>query len=461
MSETRREERGARFSPRLAAAGAALAVLFAATIVASQTLPDRRVSYISVVEAPAGMGAGDILPALSPLDSRAAVAGAMVELERATAAAAEATPEVPWGRWGLADVQVHAERIRWDDGRDAYVAELDDGRTAILTLERGPQRHLEALVGRHPEPGQAAVVLDATTGRVIALADAHNEERIGPELARRSLAFAASVFKVITGAALIADGHVTPSSEECFSGGTSGFELSHLTPNPALDQTCWSFATAMARSGNVIFARFADRYLTPARLQEHAERFGFNARIPFEMSIESSRAVMPEDRIEFARAAAGFRHSWLSPLHGAMIQAAIANDGVMMVPAIVAAIEEADGTVSYVHRPVEWRRPMSPEHSRLLDQTQADTCTTGTARNYFAQRSGWPADLRVRGKTGTLSNRPAHGVNPEVYFLYTWFTGHSARGERRVAVSGLVASTPTWWVRGSHLASEAVLASLR
>lgn len=445
----------------MAIATALATVLFAATVVASQTLPERRVSYVSVIDAPPTMQRADVQPPRSPLDVRAAIGGTRDALDAAIVAAIEAVPEVPWGRWGLADVEIRPEAIAWDEDRQAYIAPLADGRVAVLTLERATQRHMEMLVARHPEPGQAAVVLDVASGRVIAMVDSYADARIGPELSRRSLAFAASVFKVITGAALLAEGAITPETTECYSGGSSGFELSHLTPNPTHDQTCITFEQAMARSANVVFGRMADRHLTPATLQHHAERFGFNASIPFEMPVERSRALMPEDRIEFARAAAGFRHSWLSPLHGALIQAAIANNGVMMVPTIVAFIEDAEGNTIYSHRPAAWRTVLPPDVNRQLDATQRNTCTSGTARNFFAQRPGWPAHLHVNGKTGTLSNRPAHGVNPDVYYLYTWFTGHSARGDRRVAVSGLVASTPTWWVRGSHLASEAVLQALR
>ena len=44
---------------------------------------------------------------------------------------------------------------------------------------------------------------------------------------------------------------------------------------------------------------------------------------------------MPEDQLEFARTAAGFWHSTLSPLHGALLAAAIGNQGEMPAPRIV------------------------------------------------------------------------------------------------------------------------------
>ncbi len=41
------------------------------------------------------------------------------------------------------------------------------------------------------------------------------------------------------------------------------------------------------------------------------------------------------DGLEFARTAAGFWHSTLSPLHGALLAAAIANRGEMPSPTLI------------------------------------------------------------------------------------------------------------------------------
>ena len=47
--------------------------------------------------------------------------------------------------------------------------------------------------------------------------------------------------------------------------------------------------------------------------------------------------------------AAGFWHTYLSPLHGAMIGGALANDGVMMQPSIIERIERPDNRYSDQH----------------------------------------------------------------------------------------------------------------
>jgi peptidoglycan glycosyltransferase len=142
-----------------------------------------------------------------------------------------------------------------------------------------------------------------------------------------------------------------------------------------------------------------------------------------------------------------------------MIQAAIANDGVMMVPTIVDRIEDRQGEILYEHGPVEWRTVLSTEVADQVEITLGRTCTHGTARNFFAERDGWPADIRVYGKTGTLSNRPVDGPEPDPLHTFTWFTGYAPYQSGHLAVAGLVVNEPTWWIKGSYLAAESLLAT--
>lgn len=370
-----------------------------------------------------------------------------------------ACPEVPWGQFGLADVEIRPGSVRFDEDRGRYISEVGDGRIAVLTLDPGIQRRVQAAMRRANEPGEATVVMDPKTGQVLAIADDGDEE-MGRGLARRSYAWAASIFKVITAASLFEHSGVTPRTQTCYSGGGDGFNEDSLRDDAARDSLCISFERAMGLSANVVFGKLADRHLSPERLLRTAEDFAFNAQIPFEMPVEPSRIKLPSERVDFAMAAAGFRHSRLSPLHGALIQAAIANDGIMMVPTMVERVEDAHGKVLWTHTPVVWREVTTPARAQQLRDVQASTCTTGTARADFNARPGWPAAIRVWGKTGTLLNRRLDGTLPTQAFTYRWFTGIAQRAERELVVSSLVVQNPTWEIRGTYLASEAVLGGL-
>lgn len=450
-------------SSRLGTAAAAItagaSVLLGSALLLGETPPlQRTIVYTSAIPAPADTSPTDFEPEPSPVAVADAVFAAQTAVTAGDLAARRRVPEVPWNEHGLARVEITSDAIRFDEERDRYVADLADGRLAILTFDTGIQQTLEETVARYEEPGEAVVVIDPSTGAVLALVD-DGADPIGAELSRHATAWAASTFKVVTGAALLEGGHVTPRSEECYTGGGSGFELGDLERRGS-DETCVTFTDAMARSANIVFGRLALEHLDVDTLIDVAERFGFNTNVPFEMPVERSVADRPDDDLEFARMAAGFRHTRMTPLHGALIQAAIANDGLMMVPTMVASIEDAEGNEVYRHRPFEWRRVLSPEITRQLVDTMSTTCTTGTARSYFGERDGWPGTVRAWGKTGTLSNRGDDAA--DTYYLYTWFTGFGATDDgERAAVSGLVANTPTWWIKGGFLASEALLAALR
>lgn len=447
-----------RITAALAAAGS---VLLAATVIFGQTRPDREVIYGPPVTAPGAVIQEESVPVLSPLEIRSAVGEAMAVVAGGVLNANAEVPEVPWNEFGLARVAIAWEDVRLDADRDRYVVDLDDGRVAILTLRPYVQNRLSELVSRFDEPSESVVSIDPSTGRILALVDDFSDEGLGAGGARSAHAYAASTFKVITGAALLSAGVADPDTSVCFSGGSSGFELEDLTPNAERDDQCLTLTQAMAWSANLVFARLADRHLTPDALQDMADAFGFNARIPFEMELDRSRATIPSDRLGFTRSAAGFHNSWMSPLHGALIQGAISNQGRMMVPTIVERIEDASGTVVYEHEPYVWREPISASVAATLSDVQSETCRSGTARADFGQRDGWPGRVRVFGKTGTLSNRdPNESEDPNPLYMYRWFTGHAVHEDQTVAVSALVINTPRWWIKGTYLASEAVLSSL-
>lgn len=446
---------------RLLVEGAVIALLLT---VSGAAIARRAISADPVpavaIAGPEGVTLDELRPPPTPIQLMSARMAATKALSTAIEAAVASVPEVPWGRWGLANVEIKGSAIRFDDGLGRYVADVGEGRTAILTWEPRIQRRLQEAVRRPNEPGEAVVVMDPKTGRVLAMVSDGSAPETGSGLARRSYAWAASTFKVITAAALFERNAADTKTQVCFHGGGDGFTVEMLRDDPALDTLCVSFTRAMAMSANVVFGKLADRHLNAQKLKETAERFGYNHRIPFEMEVEISAFDPPTERVDFAMAAAGFRSSKQSPLHGAMVQAAIANDGVMMAPTMVERIIDREGKTLWEHHPVEWKRSASVENARRLREVQSTTTVTGTARNDFSARPGWPATITSWGKTGTLLNRRQDGSLPEKPLMYKWFTGISQRGEREVVVSALVVQNPAWEITGTYLASEAVLSAL-
>ncbi|TNF34962.1 MAG: penicillin-binding protein, partial [Deltaproteobacteria bacterium] len=213
---------------------------------------------------------------------------------------------------------------------DKLVQVMDDGTRVELTLDPMLQRAAERSLEKYKVEYGVVVAIRPATGEILALAE-HAELR--PELRHLALQAegpAASIFKLVTSAALLEMTDLQPDDTICTHGGLKGIGLEHLRANSRLDKKCQSFGAALGASNNPAFARWADQLLRPAQLQAMADRFLFNRRLPFLWGVAVSRARIPTgSRLGFARSAAGFEGTHMSPLHAALIVAAIANDGQM------------------------------------------------------------------------------------------------------------------------------------
>ena len=332
---------------------------------------------------------------------------------------------------------------------DHLVQTLKDGSKVTFTVDPDVQASLEKMLDDYNVPHSGVVLIEPSTGKVKAFVSHTEGKPVVEDLARKSLAPSASVFKIITAAALLETVGIDPEKDTCYHGGKSGLSQQNIKGDPKRDHKCATLGAALTWSINSIIAKLTYKHLKKQDLEVWAERFGYNSEIPFEFPVEVSTAEFVDDPFERARSAAGFYHTYLSPLHGALIGATLANDGVMMQPSIVEKLENASGETVIKFTPHVFKRVMKKETARKLSEMMKQTTTVGTARKYFRQRNAFPRDIVVAGKTGTLSN-----YNP--YLGFTWFVGFADRDGQKIAVSGLVCNTPTWRIKGPFAASEAV-----
>ncbi len=356
-------------------------------------------------------------------------------------------PSVP-DDWAAAGVDLD-EAEPTEDGRLIQV--LPDGSKVTFTVDPELQQRAESVINTHPVPHGSLVMIDPPTGRVLAMADESRRDSEYQDLSVNARPPSASVFKVVTAAALMEEAGQGPNDQVCFHGGTRGLTKTNITGHPDLDTQCDDLKGALARSINSLIAKQTYHNLSPDKLHEWAERFGYNQPIPFELPVEPSTASFDDDPYETARAAAGFWHTHLSPLHGAMIGAMLANDGVMMKPTIIERYQCPDGEVLYEAEPQVFREVMEPDTANQLAEMMEATAETGTARNHFRNRPGFPSSINVSGKTGTLSNQ-----NP--FLRFTWFVGFAEHQQwddhPGVAISGLMANDPEWYMIGPRAASK-------
>lgn len=357
----------------------------------------------------------------------------------------EQLPENPFEGLELTRMDLHPTRV---------TAPLPDGKEARLTIDPELQRTTLAVMKRFHLPEAGAVLMDVRTGALKVYASHVN---VGEpfDVNARAEAPAASIFKVVTGAALVELAGLDAGTEQCYHGGRSRLLPSELEDDPARDKWCATLATAMGRSLNVVFARLARKNLSVEQLTQVAGAFGFGVPVPFEAVNQASAIALPEDPVEFARAAAGFWHTSLSPLAGASIAQTVASGGVTLKPRIVDQVVSATGEVLFEapSAPVVLRRAVRSETARELTKMMLQTTKSGSARKTFFDRRGRPflPNIPVSGKTGTLTR---HKQNRH----YTWFVGFAPADDPEVAVAALIVNTPRWRIKGPELARDVLRA---
>ena len=339
-----------------------------------------------------------------------------------------------------------------DAGKGGGPAEvqLESGERLTFSILSTMQAEVEKVYGDY-EPVEAAfVALDPRTGEVLALTGWADGE-LAPHRALQADGPAASIFKMVSATALLEEHNVRTEKEFCYHGGRSGITTRLLEPNPEKDSACMTFSSAMGRSANVIFARLADKFLDRGEMKRFGERFGFNRVIPFVWPVQLSKMEVPKDRLEFARMAAGFHHSKLSPLHGALMGAAVANGGLMMQPQILQSVAAADGEEIFRSQPRAFQRTMSNKTAGKLARMMVNTTTEGTARKYFARTARQLQGIKVAGKTGSLSH-----VKDGERLYHSWLVGFAPADNPRIAFASLVVNGPKWRVKGPYVAKRAL-----
>jgi peptidoglycan glycosyltransferase len=112
----------------------------------------------------------------------------------------------------------------------------------------------------------------------------------------------------------------------------------------------------------------------------------------------------------------------------ALVASAIANDGEIMIPYLVADVFTSDGTIVETTEPTLWHRAVSPATASVLTDLMERVVISGTG-----QRAAFPG-FRIAGKTGTaeVTGGPPHA----------WFIGFGpvepGPGERQIAIAVVV-----------------------
>jgi penicillin-binding protein A len=350
-----------------------------------------------------------------------------------------------------------AEQLGQQIQRNAYPETIDleiDGeqrRSNIsYSLDLAAQARVQKMLNQYKPDYAAFVAIDARTGRIISIAS-RSEKLKNENLALRATFPAASIFKVVTAGAAIDLNKASAGTVVPFNGANHTLYKRNVAETK---ENRWTrhmtLREAFGHSVNVFFGKLGLFYVGPENLKLYAERFLFNQEIRADLPVQTGYARFSvEDPWSVVTAASGFtRDNTMSPLHGAMIAGAVANDGIMMEPYIVETVASEAGEVFYRAEPRKASVVVEPQTADELRELFRQTVKSGTSRRAFRQtvrRSKYDS-VEFGGKTGSLTGTNPAGKND-------WFVGYARFGEERIAVAALTVNEKKWRVKSSTLAN--------
>ncbi|RMG98157.1 MAG: hypothetical protein D6705_07040 [Deltaproteobacteria bacterium] len=316
---------------------------------------------------------------------------------------------------------------------------LAAGHTVVLTLDSAIQamaeEEIDTLVLEHRPVGASIVVLDPSTGEILALANrpTFDPNHPVPSIQQtRNLAVQAayepgSTMKAITVAAALDMGAIRPDETfYCEKGrwqATSEHVIRDTKPAEWLDVT-----HVLAMSSNICTAKIYER-IGKRALYRWVRKFHFGERPPVRLPGATAGLLDPWEKwsdIQAANISFGQGMS-ASPLQVAAAFAALASEGIYRPPRIVRHVVDRDGNV--VWTPEEGaQRLVRPATARtVLHMLEAVVeSKVGTGKN--ARIPGY----RVAGKTSTAQKASRDGGYAEDQYYASFVGAVPARAPRVV-----------------------------
>ncbi|MFH8513950.1 penicillin-binding transpeptidase domain-containing protein [Streptomyces gelaticus] len=328
----------------------------------------------------------------------------------------------------------NSDQLFFDRTLSLFTGEKKTGGNIVTTLNGAAQK--AAFKGLGNKKGAVAAI-DPQTGAILALVstpsydpsvfagnslkDAEARQQLlkdkdKPMLNRalRETYPPGSTFKVVTAAAALENGLYTDIDEPTKS--PLPWRLPLTTGNLANEGNIpcenASLREALRWSCNTVFGKISDD-LGNQKMIDEANKFGFNEEIFTPVRADAS--VYPKDnRPQNAMAGIGQASNRATPLQMAMVAAAVANDGKLMQPYMVAERQAPNLDVIYTHEKEQFSQPLSGENAQKLQQMMETVVENGTGTN--AKIPG----VTVGGKTGTAQHGLNNSENP-----YAWFISYA------------------------------------
>jgi cell division protein FtsI/penicillin-binding protein 2 len=334
----------------------------------------------------------------------------------------------------------------------SLMAPLPDGRIIVYAIDQELQERVEKVMRSSRVPYGVFVAIEPKSGRILAMA-AYSEA--DPGWVRNSFYNPypmASLFKIITTAAALEQKKVSPNTIFAYRGKHTSENPRYWYVKPGKHNEQMPLDVALGKSVNPVFGRLASDVVGRDGIVSYAERFGFNQVLLPGTPLKPSNAVLPQTDMELKLMGAGLCHEVkISPLHAATMMAAIANDGVMMLPALTKEIRNSKGETVFTPQSRPLRSLISPATAGQLSRMLTTTVNIGTSRKIFHDRRGKArlASLNIAAKTGSINGKEPAGH-------YSWFAAYAPADDPQIALAALVINQDKWKIKATYLGEQAL-----
>ncbi len=301
----------------------------------------------------------------------------------------------------------HDARNRYTPGNDDEATPAVDGLGVRLTLDASLQEAvehaLERGVSRTGAHAGVAIVVDPSTGDILAMANypffdpnARTGAQ-GEDWKNHAVSMTyepGSAFKVVTASALLQEGKMAPNDTVDAEGGS--YKIAGQVIHDAEPMRRLSFTDALAFSSNIAFAKMSMR-LKPVDFYKYIRSYGFGMKTGVALPAEESGRIESVDEWSArSEPTIAFGHEIsVTPLQMIMAFSAVANNGVLMKPRIIRSWVDDDGRVVRDNPVAIVRRVISDTTATLLRSMMRAVVEYGTAAGIKHPT------IAIAGKTGT------------------------------------------------------------
>jgi peptidoglycan glycosyltransferase len=330
-----------------------------------------------------------------------------------------------------------------------------EGNDLVTNLD--PEAQRVALADLEAAGFGAVVAIEPSSGRVRVLASnpPYDPNLVPEHLARLNRDTTAplldratqgqyppgSTFKVVTAAAGLDSGAITPAST-IEAPGTIDVQGQPLSNDFNQDFGAIGLDTALTNSVNTWFAQLGEEVGSDTMF-EYMDRFGFGSTPAIDLPsdqvyksgvFESGDLLGRGDPVDVARIAIGQERLAVTPLQMAEVTAAVANGGSLMKPQIWSRVVDPDGRVTDRLDPSQYSRPIDEETAASLTAAMEGVVSSGTGTN-----AAIPG-VAVAGKTGTAET-PFNETCGGGDLNQAWFIGFAPADDPQIAIAATVECT--------------------